>query len=58
MSLMPTSGLLPADARAALVRAAQTPIPPNDPHARVRAVEAAADWVRTKYPHLFKVNKL
>lgn len=50
---MPTCRLLPEDARAILQRAACTPIPPDDPLARQKAVEEANRRVRRMYPEYF-----
>lgn len=47
------SRLLPEDARAMLQRAARTPIPPDDPLARQKAVEEANRRVRRMYPEYF-----
>lgn len=51
---MPNSRLLPEDARAVLQRAACTPIPPDDPLARQKAVEEANRRVRRMYPEYFQ----
>lgn len=48
------SQALPPDASARLQRAAKTPIPPDDPLARVKAIEQAAQWARLKYPRYFR----
>lgn len=45
---------LPPDAVALLQRAAITPITADDPLARVKAIEAATQRVKLKYPNLFK----
>lgn len=45
---------LPFDARMALVRAAQTPIPPGDPLARVKAIEQAQALARRRFPDMFQ----
>ncbi len=45
---------LPPEARLALVRASQTPIPDTDSMARVRALEKAIALVLFLYPHYFK----
>lgn len=45
---------LPPQARLRLVRAAQTPIPDDDPLARVRAVNEASLFARLQNPELFK----
>lgn len=50
----PVSQHLPFDARMALVRAAQTPIPPGDPLARVKAIEQAQALARRRFPDLFQ----
>lgn len=50
----PVSQQLPFDARMALVRAAQTPIPPGDPLARVKAIEQAQALARRRFPDLFQ----
>lgn len=50
----PVSQHLPFDARMALVRAAQTPIPPGDPLARVKAIEQAQALARRRFPNLFQ----
>lgn len=49
-----SSRILPPDAIARLQRAAQTPIPQNDPLARLKAIERAAQWTRLKYPRYFR----
>lgn len=46
--------LLPQHVREALRRAAQTPVTPADPLARVRAIEAAIERARRSYPEFFK----
>lgn len=50
----PVSQHLPFDARMALVRAAQTPIPPGDPLARVKAIEQAQALARRRFPDMFQ----
>lgn len=50
----PISTQLPFDIRAALARAAQTPVTRGDPMARLKAIEAATRRARANYPHLFK----
>lgn len=45
---------LPPAAVSMLQRAAQTPITPEDPLARVKAVEQASTRVRREYPQFFK----
>jgi len=45
---------LPMDAQADLKAAAQTPITPEDPLARVKAIDHAIQRVKQRYPHLFK----
>jgi hypothetical protein len=49
----PVSLQLPFDIRMALARAAQTPVSPAEPLARVKAVNAAMAKARSEYPHLF-----
>lgn len=53
----PVSQQLPFDARMALVRAAQTPIPPGDPLARVKAIEQAQAMARRRFPEMFQQVK-
>lgn len=48
-----TSKLLPEDARAILQRASATRIPPDDPLARLKAIEEAYARVRRMYPQFF-----
>lgn len=45
---------LPLDAQRELKRASQTPITPDDPLARVKAIDHAIQQVKFRYPHLFK----
>ena len=54
MQKPPISTQLPFDIRIALARAAQTPITPADPLARVKALELAKAQAMRKYPNLFK----
>lgn len=49
----PVSTQLPFDIRAALVRAAATPVR-GDPLARARAIEAVVERARLTHPHLFR----
>lgn len=51
---METSTTLPADAIAALQAAFSTPITGNNPLARRRAIDAAIESVKRKYPQFFK----
>lgn len=44
----------PPNIRGALQRAAETEIPPDDPMARVRAVNAAIARARAMHPDLFR----
>ena len=46
--------VLPAPARAALQRAAQTPIPHDDPLARVKAINQTIQRLRRQYPDHFR----
>lgn len=54
MSRPPISTLLPPYASAVLVQAAQTPITPEDPLARVKAIEQATKRVMAMCPHLYR----
>lgn len=45
---------LPPEAQAALARAAETPIPANDPLARVKAIEEVTKRIKRKHPEFFK----
>lgn len=45
---------LPAEAVAQLQRAALTPIPANDPLARVKAIEHVTKRIKRENPDLFK----
>ena len=47
------SGFLPRDAQARLKAAAATENTPEDPTARIRAVNAASEWVKATYPQYF-----
>lgn len=51
---LPMSCHLPLEARMALARAAETPIPKADPMARVKAIEDATARVKASFPELFK----
>lgn len=46
--------VLPPIAIALLRKAAATPIPPNDPLARTKAIEEATSLVRSMFPKHFK----
>lgn len=46
--------VLPLEARLVLQMAAETPIPADDPLARVKAIDAATARVKRLYPHHFK----
>lgn len=46
--------VLPADAQSALMSAASTPVPRDDPRARQRAIDQAIERIQLKYPHLFQ----
>jgi len=48
--------LFPLEVRAMLQRAAQTPIPRDDPYARMKAVNAAIARARQMCPECFKVE--
>lgn len=50
----PLSMVLPRTASEILRRAAQTPIPPDDPLARVIAIERATERVKRLYPSYFQ----
>lgn len=45
---------LPFDIRAALERAALTPVTEHDPQARVKAIEAVQARARAHFPKLFR----
>lgn len=45
---------LPPGAVELLKRAAQTPITPTDPLARVKAIEKAHQRIKSQFPNLFK----
>lgn len=58
MSLrVPVSNLLPADARDALVKAAQTGPSAADPLRRQKAIEKATQRIQSKYPEHFHTPK-
>lgn len=46
--------ILPLDAIKRLREAAETDIPPNNPEARIEAIDRATAWVKEKYPKFFK----
>lgn len=46
--------LPPPAAREALQRAAQTPIPDDDPLARVKAIDQCIQRLRRQYPEFFR----
>ena len=50
----PPSNQLPQIAVDLLRQAAQTPITPTDPLARVKAIEKATQRIKTLFPNLFK----
>lgn len=50
----PLSTQLPFDIRVALARAAQTPVTPQDPNARVKAIEKVMQRARSTHPQLFR----
>lgn len=52
------STFLPPAARIKLQRAAQTPIPADDPLARVKAIEKATQWIKQEYPQFFHIKDL
>lgn len=52
------STVLPPAARIKLQRAAQTPIPADDPLARVKAIEKATQWIKQNYPQFFYIKEL
>lgn len=52
------SAVLPPAARIKLQRAAQTPIPADDPLARVKAIEKATQWIKQNYPQFFYIKEL
>lgn len=52
-----TAQVLPLAAARMLQQAAQTPIPPSDPRARVKAIEKAIDKVKALHPHHFKTDE-
>lgn len=45
--------VLPHFLARALLRASQTPIPANDPLARVRAIEEVSERIKANYKHYF-----
>lgn len=47
-------GRLPQEAIDLLKKAAQTPITPADPLARVKAIEKANQRIKSLFPNLFK----
>lgn len=49
-----TPTALPAEAVAQLQRAALTPIPADDPLARVKAIEQVTKRIKREHPDLFK----
>jgi hypothetical protein len=46
-------GVLPEDARALLVKASETPGGPGNRLAKSKAIDAAMERIRAKYPRLF-----
>ena len=48
------SGFLPPDAVRRLKEVAATENPPEDPTARIRAINEADLWVRSVYPQYFR----
>ena len=48
------SGYLPEAAVRRLQQAAATPIPSDDPLARIKAINEAAHWVKATYPQYFR----
>lgn len=50
-------GRLPQTAVELLKRAAQTPVTPTDPLARVKAIEKATQRVKDLFPNLFKKDQ-
>lgn len=52
------STVLPPAARVKLQRAAQTPIPADDPLARVKAIEKATQWIKQNYPQFFRIKEI
>ena len=48
------SGHFPPLVRFRLIEASQTPVPNGDPMARVRAIDAATQWARDRFPELFR----
>jgi hypothetical protein len=49
--------ILPYEARTRLVNAAKTENTTRDPHARVRAINAAEAWAKANHPSYFKKEK-
>lgn len=47
-------GLLPADARKMLKKAAETPVTGADPLARTKAIDRAAAIIKARYPEYFR----
>ena len=50
----PLSSQLPFDIRAALARAAATPVTDQDPNARVKAIDKVMERARSTHPQLFR----
>lgn len=53
----PLAALLPPYVARQLQNAAFTPIPENDPLARLKAIDSASEWVKQNYPSYFKKEK-
>lgn len=53
MNEKPLAALLPLHAARELQRAALTPIPEDDPLARLKAIEKTSEWVKRNYPNYF-----
>jgi len=49
----PVATVLPPAARRLLQRAAQTPVTPADPLARIKAIEQAVEQIQRQYPEFF-----
>ena len=48
------SSHFPFEIRQRLVAASETPVTVWDPMARVRKIDAAVQWAKTRYPELFR----
>lgn len=55
---LPVSNHFPPEVRDALVIAAQTHTPEWNPLARVKAINRAITWSRSKYPELFRPSEV